>query len=52
MTTAEVVESPTPLAPPDVVKPHEQLTYTLHAACDMPGEVEGVLPAYTWPVST
>ena len=26
MTTAEVVDSPTPLAPPVVVKPHEQLT--------------------------
>ena len=28
MTTAEVVDSPTPLAPPPVVKPHEQLTCT------------------------
>ena len=26
MTTALVVESPTPLAPPDVVNPQEQLT--------------------------
>lgn len=26
MTTALVVDSPTPLAPPLVVKPHEQLT--------------------------
>ena len=26
MTTADVVDSPTPLAPPVVVKPHEQLT--------------------------
>lgn len=26
MTTAEVVDSPTPLAPPVVVKPQEQLT--------------------------
>lgn len=25
MTTALVVDSPTPLAPPDVVKPHAQL---------------------------
>ena len=27
MTTALVVDSPTPFAPPVVVKPHEQLTY-------------------------
>lgn len=27
MTTADVVDSPTPLAPPVVVKPHEQLTW-------------------------
>ncbi len=27
ITTAEVVDSPTPLAPPVVVKPQEQLTY-------------------------
>ena len=26
MTTADVVDSPTPLAPPSVVMPHEQLT--------------------------
>ena len=27
ITTADVVDSPTPLAPPVVVKPQEQLTY-------------------------
>ena len=30
MTTALVVDSPTPLAPPVVVKPHEQLTCSRH----------------------
>jgi hypothetical protein len=30
ITTADVVDSPTPLAPPVVVKPHEQLTCGTH----------------------
>ena len=36
MTTAEVVDSPTPLAPPVVVKPQEQLT------CTQPAKVSAV----------
>lgn len=37
ITTAEVVDSPTPLAPPIVVTPHEQLTMAMITpnTCDL-----------------